>query len=162
MVDQCNKDHLQTVHKDIHRPIRDQGQIPRPPIIVAQPVNTQDHNLRPIREAVVNIQGNSLLLIQEVVTNIQDHRVHQVPGDHQAVHLIREVRVAVTVVLQAVHHEVVLHPVILHLQEVAHPAVEVAVDLTLAVDLPQAAAIVAVAIVAMAVAAPVDAGNYKI
>ena len=94
--------------------------------------------------------------------NTQDHKVHQVQGAPQAVHLIREVRVAVTVALQAVvPHEVVLHPVILHLQEVAHPAVEVAVDLTLAVDLPQAA-IVAVAIVAMAVAAPVDAGNYKI
>jgi hypothetical protein len=128
---------------------------------VAQPVNTQDHNLRPIREAVVNIQGNSLLLIQEVVTNIQDHRVHQVPGDHQTVHLIREVRVAVTAALLAVPLEAVLPPVILHLQEVAPPVAEV-VDRTLeaaVADLPQ---VVAVAIITVAVVAPADAGNNKI
>jgi len=143
MVNQFNKDHQQTVRKDTPQLIRDQGQIPRPPIIVAQPVNTQDHNLLPIREAATNIRG---------------HRVHQVPGDHQAVHLIREVRVAVTVALQAaVPHEVV-HPVILLLQEVAHPEVE-EVDLTLEADLPQ---VVAVAIVAVVVAAPADAGNDKI
>lgn len=163
MVDQCNKDHLQTVHKDIRRPIRGQEQIRRLHTIVVQPVNTRGHNPRLIQEAAAKIQGNSLRLIQEVVTNIQGHRVHQVPGDPQAVHLIREVRVAVTVALQAVHpvvpHEVVLHPVILLLQEVVHPEVEV--DLPLEADLPQAAA-VAVAIVVTAVVAPADAGNYKI
>jgi len=167
MVNQFNKGHLQIVHKDIRRPIQGQGRIPRLPIIVAQPANTQDRNLRHIQEAetTANIQGNSLRLIQVVVTNIQDHRVLLVPGGPQAVRLIKEARVVVTVALQAAHqavpHEVVLHPVILLLQEVARPEAE-AVDLTPEADLPQAVAVETAAVAAAAVAAPADAGNNKI
>jgi hypothetical protein len=145
MVIQCNKDHQQTVRKDTPQHIQGQEQMLRPPIIVAQPVNTQDHNLH---------------LIQEAGTNTQGHRVHQAQGGSQAVHLIREVQVAVTVALQAVHpavpHEVV-HPAILHLQEAA-PQEEDLIqeedqDLTQAEVVAAAETIVAVAVV--------DAGNNK-